>query len=101
MYTAKVKVAFRWDVGDIGWDALFMTELVDDGASSWIIDCCHDHTDIWIVEIGFEEFAVMPCYCACFYSVADFWVQTLARGDDCDGCVGAKEVIDAAGCYLN
>jgi len=77
MYTAKVEVALRRDIGDVGWDTLFVTELVYYSPGGWIVYGCHDHADVRVIQVRFEEFPVVPYYCTSIYPMADFGIQAI------------------------
>lgn len=98
MNTAKVEVALRRNICNVGGNLFLLTQLPYHCGRIWIVNGDHDH--VCIVEVGGFEHAVDMCDLLLGNSVGDFFVQTRGRTDDRNVGVGIETVEDATGSDL-
>lgn len=95
MHAAKVEVAFRRHVCNVGCNLPFLAQLPYLCRCLGIIDRGQDHIDA--VEIRRFELAVHIVDLLLLDAVGDFVVETVARRYDGDFGVGIEDIHDAPG----
>lgn len=101
MYTSKVEIALGRYIGNVRCYALLLAYLPDDCGHVRLIDGRQDHCDVWVVQVCRFESFVQVLDLLLINAVCDFIVETFARTEEGDFCVGIEEVQNSACRYLS
>lgn len=88
MHAAKVKIAFRRDVGDVGGDPALLAELPDHGRGGRVVDGHEHHGEGCVGEVRGVEGPVDVGYLFLGDAVGYFGVETRVRAHHGDERVG-------------
>jgi len=94
MYRTEVKVAFRWDIGNIHGNVALFAECPYFCRGLRVIDGRKNH--VHTIKIRRCELSIDMRNLLHLYPICNLFIQTLGRTNNCDFGIGIKDIEDTA-----